>query len=222
MINNARERMDKKKLNYIKQNHQEQKDQLENEFQKELNECNEFWEKKIEDYNESSNNLQSELAEKHQARLEKYEETLNESMPDEGRMTPEVLNLEFQIRMLVRDQRYKEADALQKKTGALRDRVMKKNVGQIQSTKNHKMDHFVQKQEFEMQALMCKVDTGRDELIKAREKDYQKLVSKYRVLREKLDEDQIKDFHRKEKDMKNFKPSSNILHRSMQGESRFG
>jgi len=73
-----------------------------------------------------------------------------------------------------------------------------------------------------MQALMCKVDTGRDELIKAREKDYQKLVSKYRVLREKLDEDQIKDFHRKEKDMKNFKPSSNILHRSMQGESRFG
>jgi len=119
MINNARERMDKKKLNYIKQNHQEQKDQLENEFQKELNECNEFWEKKIEDYNESSNNLQSELAEKHQARLEKYEETLNESMPDEGRMTPEVLNLEFQIRMLVRDQRYKEADALQKKTGAL-------------------------------------------------------------------------------------------------------
>ena len=74
-----------------------------------------------------------------------------------------------------------------------------------------------------MQALCYKIDTGREELIKAREKDYQKLVSKYRVLRENMDDTQIFEYHRSEKKMKSFHPSSNLKSRanynSMQGES---
>lgn len=70
-----------------------------------------------------------------------------------------------------------------------------------------------------MQALCKKIDTGREELIKAREKDYQKLVSKYRVLRENLDDSQILEFQKHEKTLKMFKPSSNLFNRSFHGES---
>jgi len=114
-IHSLGERYYKTKLMALKQNHQMQKDGLENEFQKELNECNEFWEKKIENYNESSQVLQDELHQKHEEKLRQYEESLDESMPQIPKMSPEVLNLEYQIQQLVRGQRYKEAHALQRK-----------------------------------------------------------------------------------------------------------
>lgn len=222
-IHSLGERFYKTKLMALKQNHQMQKDALENEFQKELNECNEFWEKKIENYNESSQVLQDELHQKHEEKLRQYEESLEESMPQVPKMSPEVLNLEYQIQQLVRGQRYKEAHALQRKAEDLKNKCLKKNESHWNNTKNNKLDHFIQKQEYEMQALCYKIDTGREELIKAREKDYQKLVSKYRVLRENMDDTQIMEYHRSEKNMKSFNPSSNLKskanYNSMQGES---
>jgi len=218
-INSLGERFYRRKLMDLKVKHQSEKDQLENEFQKELNDCNSFWEKKIEDYNSSSQQLQDELHEKHQSRLQSYEGTLDENMPQVSKMSPEVLNLEYQIARLVKDQRYKEAHGLQRKADEQRAKCLKKNESLINQRKNNKVDHFLQKQEYEMQALCYKIDTGREELIKAREKDYQKLVSKYRVLRENLDDTQIMDYHKTEKTLKNFKPSSNLFNKSLQGDS---
>jgi len=140
-------------------------------------------------------------------------------MPKVGKMSPEVLNLEYQIERLVKDQRYKEAHGLQKKCEDLKQKCMSKIDTATESRKQHKIEHFLQKQEYEMQALIYKIDTGREELIKAREKDYQKLVSKYRVLRENLDDTQILEFQKTEKTLKNFKPSSNLFNKSLQGES---
>merc|ERR1712166_144469 len=144
-------------------------------------------------------------------------------MPKVGKMSPEVLNLEYQIERLVKDQRYKEAHGLQKKCEDLKQKCMSKIDTATESRKQHKIEHFLQKQEYEMQALIYKIDTGREELIKAREKDYQKLVSKYRVLRENMDDTQIMQYHQSEKKMKSFNPSSNLKskanYNSMQGES---
>jgi len=145
---------------------------------------------------------------------------MEENIQVKDKKSPELLNLEFQIAMLVKDQRYKEAHALQKKAENLIDRCRKKNESLNHNTRNSKVEHLLQKQEHELQALMYKVETGREDLIKAREKDYHQLVSKYRVLREKLDDDQIFDYHKTEKTLRNFKPSSNLFNKSMQGGSR--
>lgn len=203
----------------VRQKHQNEKDALENEFQKELNSCNDFWNNKIEQYNTQSASLEEELQEKHKEKYQVYEKKLEEEMPKVGKMSPEVLNMEFQIEKLVKDQRYKEAHALQKKVEVLRQKCWSKIDNQTTARRNHKIEFFLQKQEYEMQALCKKIDTGREELIKAREKDYQKLVSKYRVLRENLDDTQILEFQRAEKTLKMFKPSSNFFNKSLHGES---
>ena len=140
-------------------------------------------------------------------------------MPKVGKMSPEVLNLEYQIDRLVKDQRYKEAHALQKKVEVLREKCSVKIDQQTSQRRNHKVDHFMQKQDYEMQALCKKIDTGREELVKAKEKDYQKLVSKYRVLRENLDDSQVLEYQKHLKTLKMFKPSSNLFNKSFQGES---
>jgi hypothetical protein len=80
-----------------------------------LNQCNDFWNNKIESYNEQSGSLEMELRQKHEHKLEGYQEELDQKMRQVGKPSPEVLNLEYQIKRLVKDQRYKEAHALQKK-----------------------------------------------------------------------------------------------------------
>lgn len=112
------EEFERRKLSELRQKHQNEKDQLENEFQKELNSCNEFWNNKIEQYNTQSQSLEDELRQKHEEKLEAYQKKLEEEMPKVGKMSPEILNLEFQIEKLVKDQRYKEAHSLQKKVEA--------------------------------------------------------------------------------------------------------
>lgn len=52
---------------------------------------------------------------KHTDKLMAYEEDLRQNMPKVGKMTPDVLNLEKQIECLVKEQRYREADTLQRK-----------------------------------------------------------------------------------------------------------
>lgn len=78
------------------------------------------------------------------------------------------------------------------------------------------IEHFISKQNNELSALRKKIDSGREELLKAREKDYQKLVAKYRVLRENLDDSQILEYQKIEKNLKLFKPSSNLFNKSYQ------
>merc|ERR1712150_259105 len=155
----------------------------------------------------------------HEENLELYQTKLEEQMPKVGKMSPEVLNLEYQIERLVKNQRYTEAHALQKKVEALRQKCSAKIDNQTFERRNHKIDHFLQKQDYEMQALCKKIDTGREELVKAKEKDYQKLVSKYRVLRENLDDSQILEYQKHLRTLKMFKPSSNLFNKSFQGES---
>ena len=201
-LHNLGVEFEKQKLKELKNKHQSEKDQLENEFQKELNSCTDFWGDKIAQYNEQSQSLENELRAKHEEKLEAYQTKLDEEMPKVGKMSPEVLNLEYQIEKLVKDQRYKEAHSIQKKVDVLRAKCMNKIDGATLSRKNHKVELLLKKQEYEMQALCKKIDTGREELVKAKEKDYQKLVSKYRVLRENLDDSQILEYQKNLKTLK--------------------
>lgn len=157
------EEFEKRKLADLKSKHQNEKDALENEFQKELNSCTDFWGDKISQYNEQSQSLENELRSKHEEKLEGYQTKLEEEMPKVGKMSPEILNLEYQIERLVKDQRYKEAHSLQKKCEALRQKCSVKIDQQTSQRRNHKVDHFLQKQDYEMQALCKKIDTGREE-----------------------------------------------------------
>merc|ERR1712159_358646 len=105
-INKLGEDFYRRKMSESRQKHQGQKDLLEGEFQKELTQCEEFWNNKIETYNEQSTNLEEELREKHERQLGDFEVELDQKIQKVGKLSPEVLNLEYQIARLVKDQRY--------------------------------------------------------------------------------------------------------------------
>lgn len=144
---------------------------------------------------------------------------LYERIPGNGKMSPEVLNLEFQIDCLVKEQRYKEADALERKLHKLRRFCQERNKESDKQRINHLLAQYANKQTNELNVLRKKIDSGREELLKAREKDYQKLVAKYKVLRENLDDSHILEYQKIERHLKLFKPSSNLFNKSYQLDS---
>lgn len=81
------------------------------------------------------------------------------------------------------------------------------------------LSKFIATQNNELNVLRKKIESGRKELLKAREKDYQKLVAKYKVLRENQDDAHILEYQKIERHLKLFKPSSNLFNRSYQLES---
>lgn len=71
-------------------------------------------------------------------------------------------------------------------------------------------------QETEFKTLQAKLESGREEIMKGREEDYKRILAKYRVLRENLEDTQAHERQKIQKDLKSFRPSSNFFTRSIQ------
>lgn len=87
--------------------------------------CNDFWNEKIEQYKGQSQTLEQQLMTSHSEKMQQEEEALHQKFSGQGKLSPAVLNLEYQINCLVKEQRYLEANALERK--------MQKLVGAYQS-----------------------------------------------------------------------------------------
>merc|ERR1711904_670275 len=93
-IHKLGDQFEMRKMTETKQRHLNMRDALEGEFQKELSHCEEFWNNKIETYNEKSTNLEEELREKHERQLGEFQVELDQKITHVGKVSPEVLNLE--------------------------------------------------------------------------------------------------------------------------------
>lgn len=74
-----------------------------------------FWEEKINGFTQQAQQMMEQAKEKQQESLGQEQTKLKDNMPKLDRMPPEVLNLEFQINKLAKEQRYTEAHNLKRK-----------------------------------------------------------------------------------------------------------
>ncbi len=126
-------------------------------------------------------------------------------------MSPEVLNLEFQIECLVKDQRYNEAGNLQKRLDMLKNECLHKiNIKTDEKVRNL-VENLNKRHVNELTAIEMRLNSDREKLLKMREKDFERVHSKFKVYREKLENNHNIDFISEEKKLKSFNPSSNQL-----------
>lgn len=78
------------------------------------------------------------------------------------------------------------------------------------------LENFIKNQQNELKNLEGRLESGRDEIMKGREEDYKRILAKYRVLKENLEDSQSKEKTRIKKSLKSFRPSSNFFSRSIQ------
>lgn len=195
----------------IRERQRQERESLESQYEEELKEISNNWDTKLRENEEEIKQVMMSVQEKQNEELQKYEEELKQNMPVVGRMPPEVLNLEYQIEKMVKDQRYTEAAQLQKKLDKLKResemKIHKKTEDKIRTL----LENLIKKHETELVAIESRLNTDRDNLLLSREKEFENLHSKFKVFREKLENNHNTEFNREEKALKGFKASSNYL-----------
>ena len=127
------------------------------------------------------------------------------------RPSPQMLNLRFQIEKLVKNQRYNEAAHLQKKLSKLEEKNEILNIKRIHEKHENLFLKLKKTHENEMNALEKKIRIGKEEMLRAREKDFNGINLKFKVLKEKLEKQHRQEQISEERRLKMFKPSSNYI-----------
>lgn len=195
----------------VRERQRVERDSLDGQYDEELRELTGAWDGRLEENEEEIRGAMLAVQEKQNEEIARYEEDLKGNMPVVGRMPPEVLNLEYQIERLVRDQRYTEAAQLQKKLEKSKRDAELKIHGKTEDKIKLLLENLIKKHETELLAVEARLNAERDTLLGAREKEFEGLHTKFRVFREKLEKNHAAEFNREERALKTFKASSNYL-----------
>lgn len=99
----------------LNQKHAQERAKNEEDFKEEMSKYETFWQEKINGFSEKANEMLEQAKEKQRENLGARQTELREAKVKLDRMPPEVLNIEFQINKLAKEQRYHEAHNLKKK-----------------------------------------------------------------------------------------------------------
>jgi len=195
----------------LRERQRQEREGLEMEYEKELENLAQVWDKRLAENDEEIRGALEEIRNRQTEDLNHLQNDLRQNIPQQGRMSSEVLNLEFQIEKLVKDQRYTEAGHLKKRLDVLRNGCIDKINMKTEDKIRNILENSIKRHETELVVIEKRLNSDRDSLLKQREKEFERIHSKFKVFREKLENNHTSDFIREEKKLKNFNPSSNNL-----------
>ena len=198
-------------LNMLRERQEVEKEGLEGEYEKEVDGLNAKWEEELNNNEQDTERQYQEIQQRQQEEMEAEQEKLRKNAAKEIKMSPEILNMEHQINLLVKDQRYNEAAVVQKKLEVLRDKRVQKGSFNMDESIRSRLEAINKRQENEIAALEKRIAANRESLFKAKDLEFDQLNSRFRVYREKLDNNHINEFIREEKRVKTFNPCANSL-----------
>ena len=198
-------------LNMLRERQDVEKEGLEGEYEKEVDGLNAKWEEELKNNEEDTDRQYAEIQQRQQEEMEGEQERLRKNAAKEIKMSPEILNMEHQINLLVKDQRYNEAAVVQKKLEVLRDKRVQKGSFNMDESIRSRLEAINKRQENEIAVLEKRIAANRENLFKTKDAEFDQLNSRFRVYREKLDNNHINEFIREEKRLKSFNPCANSL-----------
>ena len=195
----------------LREKQKEEKQSLEEEYERELNELNEIWEERLFKNEEEIKSFLTETQNRQKEELLKFENDFSQNIQHQGRFTPEILNMEYQVQMLVRNQRYTEAGNLLKRLEDQKNICLNKINDKTDEKIRIMLENVVKRHENELLVIEKRLNADREELLKMREKDFELVHSKFKIFRDKLENNHNSDFNKEEKRLKSFNPSANYL-----------
>jgi len=174
-----------KKVDY-KQKHEQEMMQIEQAQVSEFNQFNEFWDKRMMEFNEHAQQIEEQLVQRQQEDLAKFLEDLDNALPVKPKDTTEMLNLKKIEDQLAKQEEYIEAHKIQQKWAKLeREENEKWRVIRDQKIRNQRAQ-LEQKQQVELAALRKRIATGQEEQRKCRSAELEKLLQKYQNSKKEL------------------------------------
>lgn len=164
---------------------------VEEAHMKELQEFNEIWDRKVNEFEAHAENLRNTLAARHQAEHATSMERLRrETEPRTPRWSRDLLNLRKIQETLAKMKKYAEAG----KTKAQADQVEAKEHAMWKEKRESKIrileDQFLHKQRLEMEGLLKRIASGREEQKQARKSELERLLQRYHNVKTQLESQQ--------------------------------
>ena len=104
-----------------------------------------------------------------------------------------------------------EASQLQKKLKKIEEKNHKVSIAREIEKRENKFIHLNKIHEIELKALQEKINVGKNEMIRAKEKDFESIQLKYDVLKKQQENEHRHEEISEHKRLKNFKPTSKYL-----------
>ena len=198
-------------LQEVRDKQEEEREGLEEEYEKQIDGLNQKWEAEFKKNDDEAGQQYQDIQQKQQTDMMETQERLKKDDQIKIKMTPEILNMEYQIAFLVKEQRYNEAAIVQRKMERQREQCIMKCQNNLDDALRNKLEALNKKHENEMMAIEKRINTNRDALIKAKDFEFEQLNSRFKVYREKLENNHLNVFLKEEKRVKGFNPCSNLL-----------
>lgn len=135
---------------------------------KEMNAFNEFWDQKIDEFEQEACNIEAEMLERHKEEAVSVEEELRRVVPMKKKMTTQHLNYKKALETLVKQKDYIEANRMK----ALCDQLEKAEISKAYQEKEQRIKFFMSQLEHrhknELNVLRKRIGTGREELLKGK------------------------------------------------------
>lgn len=198
-------------LKLIIERQEKEKSSLNKQYEIEIEEKTNEWDNQLQENEIKIQEMMEKVLQNQEEERNKYENDLRQGINVEIKSTPEILNTEFQIKKMVKKQRYNEAAVLQKKLEKMYQKCQIRNSEKINEKIRNLMDNLLKKQEKERVNIEQKLNSQRNELFAIRENEFEKIHSKFSVFKDKLEANHKNEFSQQQKALKNFKPCSNYL-----------
>merc|ERR1719484_69527 len=158
---------------------------------RELQEFNELWDQKMADFESHAEKLQAMLAERHQQEHAAHHEKLRrETAPRTPRWSRDLLNQRKIQENLAKMKKYKDASKVKVEADALEAREHDKWMQTREAKIAALEEQFLHKQRLEMQGLLKRIQSGREEQKQARKTELERLLQRYHNVKTSIESQQ--------------------------------
>eukprot|EP01017_Pseudomicrothorax_dubius_P016473 TRINITY_DN186_c0_g1_i3.p1 TRINITY_DN186_c0_g1~~TRINITY_DN186_c0_g1_i3.p1 ORF type:complete len:245 (-),score=94.23 TRINITY_DN186_c0_g1_i3:362-1096(-) len=152
----------------LRSRHATERKEVEESHLAEFNQFNEFWDKKMEDFQSEAAKAENELLQRHHEETARFTDELIKSLPERPKDTSEILNMRKIEESLARQRDYIEAHKVQQKCNMIvLEELEKWNVTRDTKIRNQ-INQLTIKQQQELNAFRQRVAASQDETAKTR------------------------------------------------------
>ena len=158
---------------------------LEEAHVQEYRQLEHLWDQRMVEYDGKAQELEHAMIVRHHAGLEDLRRS-NADLKPKVKFSKELLNLRKIQATLARQKEYVEAHKVQIKADELQEAEMQKQELQFQGRLTVSEDKLCYKQQQELESLRLRIENGRDEHLRQRQLDMDKLVLRYNNVKQSL------------------------------------
>ncbi|KRX04140.1 hypothetical protein PPERSA_08355 [Pseudocohnilembus persalinus] len=177
----------------IKQRHVAEKMRIEKAHLEEFNEFNEFWDKKMQEFDEEAIKIKDDLIERQEDEYYKIEQELQKTISLRPKESSEILNLRKIEQNLAKQKSYQEAHQVQQKIKQLEKKEEANWILQRQQKIQKQLQQLRVRQQNELNALAQRIFAGQEEQRKSRSIELERLLQKYQNVKKEIDSENEKE-----------------------------